>query len=895
MIDPEGTNISPAPIWTAPLFFIILPALLRTLFKHMKSLYLLFVPLLMCIALKNSAQTITTIIGKLNPNPVVATSIGMNLQNAVIDAAGNIYIADPDRHVVRKQSASGMLTTIAGNGLYGFSGDGGQAKAAQLKNPYNVAIDAAGNVYITDSHDNRIRKVAVNGIITTVAGNGTAGFSGDGGPATSAQLNGPNAIAADGAGNIFIADFSNNRVRKVASNGVITTVAGNGEWGFSGDGGAATAAQFRYPIGVAADAAGNIFISDLTNNRIRKVTTGGIITTVAGNGSVGYSGDYVPAVSTSLNSVSGSVAVDAAGNIFIPDSYNNRIRKVDAYGTISTVAGNGGSGFSGDGSGAGEAQVANPTGVCVDAAGNLYISSNRRIRKVAPNSLITTVSGNGAGGLSGDGGQALYAQLYFPNDVIITAAGNMLIANPPDNCVRKVDANGIITTIAGNGSPGFSGDGGPASSAQLNFPTSVATDNAGNIYIADAFNLRIRKINPAGVITTVAGNGTRGYSGDGGPAGSATLRYVSSLATDAAGNLYIADRDNHCIRKLTTDGTITTIAGNGTAGYAGDGGAAVSSQLNSPEGILMDISGSLVIVDGGNARIRKIAADGTISTVAGTGTAGYSGDGGSALAAQIYAVGAPATDAAGNIFICGGGRIRKVTAAGTISTIAGGGTDTGEGVAAAAALVYAAVSVAVDAAGNLYITEFYDHRIRKVSVSALPLNLLAFTAKQRDDNVVCNWQTTHEAGTGNFFIQRSTDGINFMTIGKVTAAGSSTGAIQYTYTDHNIEHNAKTLYYRLQIADKDGKKTYSGIKRVDLTVELFSLSLLPNPAHQIVYLKGEGISRFIIADNTGRIVRQQIMNSNQTAIDVSGLMKGTYVVEISYASGVKRSRKLVIQ
>ena len=331
-------------------------------------------------------------------------------------------------------------------------------------------------------------------IITTVAGSGVYGYSGDGGAATSAQMI-PYAVAVDAAGNIFIADHGNHRIRKVNSAGIITTVAGNGVQGFGGDGGPATAAALGNPTNLAVDATGNIFIADGYNNRIRKVDVTGIITTVVGNGTAGFSGDGGPATAAQLN-LPTDVAVDAAGNIFIIDQSNERIRKVAPNGIISTAAGNGVIGYSGDGGAGANAQLSSPTGLDVDATGNIFFADqgNQRVRKIATNGIITTVAGTGVYGYSGDGAAATSANLSAVIDVAVNATGELFIADQFNQRIRKVDVNGIITTIAGNGTAGFSGDGGPATQAQLNSPYGITLDASGNIFIGDEFNYRIRKV-----------------------------------------------------------------------------------------------------------------------------------------------------------------------------------------------------------------------------------------------------------------------------------------------------------------------------------------------------------------------------------------------------------------
>ena len=652
-----------------------------------------------------------------------------------VDRVGNVYIADSFNHRIRRVDASGTVSTFAGTGERGYSGDGGPAVQAQLAYPSGVAVDGAGNLYIADTSNNRIRRVDARGIITTAAGTGMSGYSGDGGTAVQAQLSRPGGVAVGSAGNLYIADTSNNRIRRVDTTGTIVTFAGTGatgyaEGGYSGDGGPAVQAQLDGPTDVAVDRAGNLYIADRRNYRIRRVDTNGTITTFAGNGDGGRGGDNGPAVQAQL-SLPGGVAVDTAGNVYIANTNSNNTRVVDTTGIITTIAGIGGGGsgtggFSGDGGPAVAARISGPTGVAVDGAGNLYIAdrANHRIRRVDATGIITTIAGIGEFRSDGDNSPALNAELARPFGVAVDGAGNLYIADSNHHRIRRVDAAGTITTIAGSGKQGYSGDDGPAIHAKLSGPTGVAVDGAGNLYIADRLNERIRRVDAAGTITTFAGTGETGYSGDNGPAVRARLDLPFRVAVDGAGILYIADRNNHCIRRVDAAGTITTFAGTGEPGYSGDGGPAVRAQLGLPHGVAVDGAGNLYIADTINDRIRRVDATGTITTVAGTGVRGFSGDSGPAVQARLNFPFGVAADGAGNLYVADSNnhRIRRVDATGTITTIAGTGERGygGDGGLAALAQMATPAGVAVGTTGNVYVADHLNDRIRVITPSSPP-------------------------------------------------------------------------------------------------------------------------------------------------------------------------------
>lgn len=654
-----------------------------------------------CLGGDAEAQRVFTVAGGAVGDGGPATSAAFaNPHYIAEDRNGNLYISDEFNHRIRRVDVAGNITTVAGTGISGYSGDGGPAKSAMLSFPIGMVMDTRGNLLIADNGTSRVRQIDRHGIITTIAGNGTAGYSGDGGPATAASLNQPWGLAVDDLGNLYISDRSNEVIRKVDRSGIIHTVAGNGTAGFSGDGGPATSASLNLPTGLALDGAGNLYIADSSNYRIRVVNTAGTITTIAGNGSgSGCTGDGGPAT---LAPIGFSEGVEiSGGSLLIATGSCSRVRAVD-LGTqiITTIAGSS-SGFNGDGNSLLFTEFDGPTGLLPDASGNLVIAerSNARVRKLdfAAQTVVTI-----AGGYIGDGGPGTAGSLNLPNALNFDMTGNLYIADQHNHRVRKVDSSGVITTFAGTGISGKSGDGGPAILATLDLPQAVAADSAGNVFIADAVGSVLRRVNTRGIISSIPH----------------IFAFITSLAADSAGNLYAADSGTCVIWKRAPTGSLSIVAGVPfQCGYNGDGIQASRAWL-SPNAVAADSNGNIFIADYYNSRVRKVTPAGLISTVVGTGACGFSGDGGPAASAMVCPF-SVALDSKGNLFIADldNARIREVNRLGTIQTLAGTGSFAGyngNGLPAKQTNFDYPAALAVSPSDALYVDDLLQYRVRKI-------------------------------------------------------------------------------------------------------------------------------------------------------------------------------------
>ncbi|EFC42742.1 predicted protein [Naegleria gruberi] len=701
---------------------------------------------------------------------MMATDAMLNCPGGVFVAPNDeIYIADNLNHRVRKILKDGTIVTIAGIGEEegeGFSGDGGPATSAQFNHPCDVFVSSTNEVYISDFGNYRIRKILRNGNIVTIAGTGEEGYSGDGGPAINAQISAVNNIFVSQNDEVYFSDFRNHRIRKILRNGTIVTIAGTGEQGFSGDGGPAINAKLNTPCGVFVSNNDEVYIVDYKSHRIRKMLQDGTIITIAGTGEQGFGGDGGPATSAQLSHPCG-VFVSSTNEVYITDSYNYRIRKILRNGNITTIAGTGVKGYSGDGGLAINAQISYVENIFVSQNDEVYIAdtNNHRIRKILKDGTIETIAGNGEKGFGGDSpfdfsshphigndytiipkiqlkkhsrdelfGLNLIgfiplieklspqfstkAMLNCPGGVFVAPNDEVYMADCQNHRVRKILKDGTIVTIAGTGEEGFSGDGDPATSAQLSHPCSVFVSSTNEVFFADSGNYRIRKILRNGNIVTIAGTGEKGYSGDGRPAINAQISYVQNIFVSQNDEIYFSDFGNHRIRKILRNGTIVTIAGTGEKGFSGDGGPATSAQLDSPCGVFVSNNDEVYIVDYNNHRIRKILRNGIINTIAGTGEEGFSGDGGPAINAQVNHPCGVFVSSTNEVYIMNSGnyRIRKILRNANITTIAGTGVKgySGDGGLAINAQISYVDNIFVSRNDEVYIADTENHRIRKI-------------------------------------------------------------------------------------------------------------------------------------------------------------------------------------
>ncbi len=640
-------------------------------------------------------------------------------QSVAADAAGNLYVADSHNSTIRKITPAGLVTTFAGTA--GFSGTTDSADGvAQFNYPRGVAVDAGGNVFVGDGSCT-IRKVTPVGLVTTLAGLPYSSGSADG-TGSAARFSYFSALAVDGAGNVYVADSYNHTIRKVTSGGVVTTIAGT-----AGNSGAVNgpvgAALFNNPKGLAFDGTGNLYVADYNNHVIRKISTLGIVTTFAG--SAGDIGSVDGTGTTARFGYPTGIASDGLGNFYVSEAGNGgTIRKITAAGVVSTLAGNATQVGSFDGTGS-AARFNYPASLAVGAAGDIYVAdiNNATVRRVTTAGVVTTFAGSPAlGSVDGTGSTARFSE---PRGVAVDQAGNVYVSDTGNNTIRKITATGVVTTLAG--SAGLIGTtDGTGSAARFRSVKGLVLDVAGNVYVADG-DLVIRKITPAGVTTTVAGNYDISGSIDGiGTA--ARFNGAQGLAADGLGNLYVADTSNHTIRKITPAGVVTTLAGSaGISGYTDATGSA--ARFYYPFDVAADAAGNVFVADTFNFIIRKISPAGVVTTLAGfAGNNGYSDGVGSA--ASFNTLVDITVDDQDNVYVAeqGTGLIRKITPAGVATTLAGntfGYYGSSDGVGSGAQF-NGPVDIAVDSTGKIYVADTGNNTIR-LGVLAPPILLSSAT------------------------------------------------------------------------------------------------------------------------------------------------------------------------
>lgn len=595
-----------------------------------------------------------------------------DIQGVAADAGGNVYFSQPSRHRIYLVNRAGVVTVVAGLGQPGFGGDGGRAANALLQAPYGLAVDRTGNLFIADLQNGRVRRVSGDGTIRTVAGGGTAAIPAGGIAATLARLHSPRNLAFDSAGNLYVSDFGGHRVLRMDTDGVLTAFAGTGQAGMAGETVAALAGTLGYPAGLAIDGNGVVYVADSGNNTIRRIA-GGMLATLP-----------LPAAMLHLPA---GLALDAGG-LYISNAGSDVLVRLRADGT---AVGMGRAGRD----------------VALDGSGNLLLAAGSAIRRLSGSGRMTTVASAGRQ-YRGDGGPASEALLELPQDVKRDGT-TLLVADSRNHAIRRIVPGGLIQTIAGDGEPGFSGDNGPALEARLSGPQGLARDGAGNVFIADTENHRIRRIGPDGRIVTVAGSGTAGFNGDGAVGVAVQLSFPTAVAVEPAGSLLIADTGNQRVRRLLSNGAVVTIAGSGERGFGGDGGQAQRARFDNPTGLAAAADGSIFIADTGNSRVRRIGPQGTVSTLAGP-EAGLQSPAGVALGPG------------GALFVSemGGHRIRRLAADGTMEVVAGTGVRgfSGDGGPAVAAQLAQPAGMDADADGTLWVADRLNHRIRRLTVAA---------------------------------------------------------------------------------------------------------------------------------------------------------------------------------
>ncbi len=712
------------------------------------------------------------------------------------DSAGNVYVADFNHHVVRKITPAGVVTTIAG-----FAGDGevgdrdGTGVDARLFFPTGIALDSTGNIYVTEQQGYTVRKITPAGVVSTLAGTFAAPGSADG-IGSSARFYYPCGIAVDSAGNVYVSEILNQTIRKITPAGVVSTIAGATAVNGSTDGPGAVA-RFSNPADLAIDNTGNLYVADNLNSTIRKIVLGSsvrdiTVSTFAGTAGVVGNTDGTGAAA-SFNGPYG-LSVDGAGNIYVADTFNHTIRKINSARVVTTFAGTAGVYGAADGTGS-VARFNTPTDITVNSAGTLlYVADygNNEIRKITSSRVVSTFAGwvnnppGGVGYVDGTGRAARFGQ---PNGIAV--AGTTVYVSDADNTIRKITSGGVVTTLAGT--PGVAGGAdGTGAAAKFDSPSGIAADSKGNVYVADLNNCTIRKIVAAtGAVTTLAGTArAQGYVDGTGPA--ARFTFPFAVAVDSAGStVYVSDSFNQVVRRINVStGAVTTLAGYQPDGPVQDvDGIGSNARLNYPGGIAVDKNGNVYVAEETASTVRKITPGGVVTTLAGTFTPNGNYDGsadGTGAAARFYCPWGIAVDAKGTLYLADWGNytIRKITSAGVVTTLGGAPLSNGMNDATGSgARFYLPAGIGVDATGKIYIADSWNSEIRVGVLADLKITCTDGKTSVADRSLDTYTITVTNTGLENLNGAVVTDtfpaqiqNVTYSATGKNGATGFSAGA-----------------------------------------------------------------------------------------------------------------------
>jgi sugar lactone lactonase YvrE len=642
---------------------------------------------LLCVAwmdcLHGQEYTVTTFVGTPDLNShldgVGSTARFRGNSGVAVGPDGFVYVADYGNHVIRAISPGGVVSTFAGEPGEADYVDG-PAGTARLIHPIGLTIDGDGNLYVTEEHLHTVRKVTPEGEISTLAG--LPGLTGGATPSI------PYGLAVDGSGNVYVTDIGNHVIRKITPAGVVSTFAGTPGFAGYADGPGDTA-SFYLPLDVAVDSSGYVYVVDTGNNVIRRITPAGVVSTLAGE--PGIQGDADGTGSAARFHWLSSIVVDASGTLYVGDSNRHTIRRVTPAGVVTTLAGEAGTGGVVDGAGS-AARLAGPRSLAVTAAGDLVVSETHNIRTVTAAGVVASLAGPGD----------WHHGVVFPSHIVVDGTGHAYVADSGQHTILRVTPTGESSVFAGSSSEHGSAIG---FDARFNSPTGIAMDSSGYLYVADNHNHVISRISPQGEVFYFAG--LAGNPGGTDAMGvNARFRFPNGLAVDSSGNVYVADTGNHTIRRIAPDHTVTTIAG--MAGVSGSAdGTGSAARFNLPRAVALDSQGNLFVADSENFTIRRITPAGVVTTFA--GMAGYPGpEDGVGANARFFGIQDISMDANDNIFVATGSYLRRVTPAGVVSTVAGGGAEYAhqprEGTGSDASFSYLG-GVAIDSHGTLYLTD----------------------------------------------------------------------------------------------------------------------------------------------------------------------------------------------